>query len=186
MKRLKEKWLDLLVTVVCIVAAILIDNRNFRIIAVVVGIFCIYDFFSKEPVKKEKEDKDKDVLSDEEMEDELLGEGEYSYDNYDEVCCPKCGAYLGKGKTTCDVCGYGKQKYEEVCPECGKRNEDDLDTCAYCNHPLKLNVYNNSVNPLGDLDQYDDEADEQEDEQNTTEEEKETISSDEQNNNLDK
>lgn len=136
MNKLKEKWYDVLLAVISIVAMIFVENRNFRIIGVVAILFCIVDFFSK-PVEEKKTEENEFVLSDEEMEEELLSEGEFSYDNYDEVCCPNCGAYLGKGVKECDQCGYGKSEYPEVCPKCGKPNEDKMSFCAYCNYTFE-------------------------------------------------
>lgn len=140
MNKLKEKWVDVGLVVICIVALFFISNRNFRIIAGVAIIFCIVDFFSK-PVEEKEPETNEELLSDEEMEQELLDDGEFSYDNYDEVCCPKCGAYLGKGVTECDQCGYGKLEFPEVCPSCGKVNEDQMSFCAYCNYKFEKKVY---------------------------------------------
>ncbi len=132
MEKLKQKWYDIVLILVCIAVVIFFDNRNVRIIGIVAVIFCAIDFFSK-PVEEKKVEHNENVLSDEEMEQELLGDGEFSYDNYDEVCCPKCGAFIGQGVTSCKQCGYGKSDYPEVCPNCGKPNEDKLPFCAYCN-----------------------------------------------------
>ena len=32
----------------------------------------------------------------------------YMYENYDDVCCPECGEYLGKDVLKCPSCGYFK------------------------------------------------------------------------------
>lgn len=140
MNKLKEKWFDVVLIVICIIAIIFINNINFRIVGAVAIIFCVIDIFSK-PVEEKKPEGNEFVLSDEEMEEELLSEGEFSYDNYDEVCCPNCGAYLGRGVKECDQCGYGKSEYPDVCPKCGKPNEDKLSFCAYCNHKFEKQVF---------------------------------------------
>lgn len=140
MNKFKEKWFDVVLVIICIVALFFVSNRNFRIVGVVAIIFCIIDFVSKPVEEKEIKD-DEEMLSDEEMEEKLLEEGEFSYDNYDEVCCPKCGAYLGKGVKECDDCGYGKLEYPKVCPKCGKVNEDQMSFCAYCNFKFEKKVY---------------------------------------------
>ena len=153
MDKLREKWYDVVLTVICVVAIIFIGNRNFRIVGVVAIIFCIVDFFSK-PVEEKEEEINENLLSDEEMEQELLDEGEFDYDNYDEVCCPNCGAYLGQGVKECDQCGYGKLEYPEVCPKCGKPNEDKMSFCAYCNYKFEKNSYA-PKKPLQEIEEYD-------------------------------
>ncbi len=82
------------------------------------------------------------VLDDKEMEDVLLKDGEYSYDDYDKVCCPECGAFIGENVGECDNCGYGKPVEVQVCPKCGKQNEDNLDFCAFCNYNFKTKKEN--------------------------------------------
>lgn len=72
-------------------------------------------------------DESKDV----DVEDELLEDGEYSYDNYDEVCCPECGEYLGKGITKCTSCEFD-QEISTVCNNCGKPREENIDFCPFC------------------------------------------------------
>ncbi len=73
-----------------------------------------------------------ELLSDEEIEEELLFDGEFSYEIYDEVCCPDCGAFLGKNVNKCENCGYGMSIYPEICPNCNQENTDKLEFCAYC------------------------------------------------------
>ena len=90
-------------------------------------------FFGKEP--EESEDEEVEVYI-ENIEDELLEEGEFDYENYDEVCCPECGAYLGKGVTACGECGFGQER-DSTCSYCGKyldEGDADIGFCPYCNH----------------------------------------------------
>ena len=70
----------------------------------------------------------------EELVEELTEDGELSYDEYDKVCCPECGEYLGEGVTVCKTCGYGKITASIVCPNCGKTDEDHLGFCSYCDY----------------------------------------------------
>ncbi len=70
----------------------------------------------------------------EELVEELTEDGELSYDEYDKVCCPECGEYLGEGVTVCKTCGYGKITASIVCPNCGKNDEDHLGFCSYCDY----------------------------------------------------
>ncbi len=70
----------------------------------------------------------------EELVEELTEDGELSYDEYDKVCCPECGEYLGEGVTICKTCGYGKITASIVCPNCGKTDEDHLGFCSYCDY----------------------------------------------------
>ncbi len=76
-------------------------------------------------------------ISNEELEEELTEDGELSYDEYDKVCCPECGEYLGEGVTVCKTCGYGKITSVIVCPKCGKTDEDHLGFCAYCDYEFE-------------------------------------------------
>ncbi len=73
-------------------------------------------------------------ITSEELEEELTEDGELSYDEYDKVCCPECGEYLGEGVTVCKTCGYGKITASFTCPNCGKLDEDHLGFCAYCDY----------------------------------------------------
>lgn len=107
--------------------------KNNIVFTIVLAVMLIIFVTIDDGVKKETAE---DV--DPELEEELIADGEYTYDNYDEVCCPKCGAFLGKDVTSCSQCGYGKEEKEDiVCPQCGKVNEDGLDFCAYCNYDFK-------------------------------------------------
>jgi 4-hydroxy-3-methylbut-2-en-1-yl diphosphate synthase IspG/GcpE len=80
---------------------------------------------------------DTELVSDDEICEELLEDGEFSYDNYDEVCCPECGEYLGEGVTVCNSCGYNKEKEDIICPNCGRLDEDHQGFCSYCDYEFK-------------------------------------------------
>ena len=71
-------------------------------------------------------------LTSDDLSEELTEDGEFSYDNYDEVCCPECGEYLGAGVEMCKSCGYGKTEQIITCPNCGRTDEDNLGFCTYC------------------------------------------------------
>ena len=90
---------------------------------------------SEEDIAEQSNDEDKiEEISIEELEEELTEDGELSYDDYDKVCCPECGEYLGEGVSVCKTCGYGKITASFTCPNCGKLDEDHLGFCAYCDY----------------------------------------------------
>lgn len=91
---------------------------------------------TEEDILDESDDIDEDFeeVTIEELQEELTEDGEFSYDDYDKVCCPECGQYLGEGVTVCKTCGYGKIVNTFICPNCGKTDEDHLGFCAYCDY----------------------------------------------------
>lgn len=137
--KIKISWYDIVLAVALGVCLFFVKNTFFRFTLVVFLLFILIDVLTKPLYKdtKDTEETDENVVSDEEMEDVLLEDGEYSYDNYDEVCCPKCGEYLGKDVTICEGCGYGKEKVPTICPNCGKTVEDNIGFCTYCDYEFK-------------------------------------------------
>ena len=132
------------ISIVTLIALIIVNfftikNKYAFIILGVILIFVLFGIFDESKPEAEKE-VDENVLSDEEMEEELLSEGEFSYDNYDEVCCEKCGEYLGVDVTKCPSCGYSKiaeendDSEDETCPNCGKPKDDGMSFCTYCDY----------------------------------------------------
>lgn len=96
----------------------------------------VYD--SEDYNEDNEEDIENECVILEDIDDVLLENGEFNYDNYDEVCCPKCGAYLGQGVDKCTECDFGQEE-PSVCPSCGKFLEEDdgeIGFCPYCNNPL--------------------------------------------------
>lgn len=140
----KVKALIIVVIALAFVANLVtIKNKYISIVCLGVIFVLLIGLFDekKEPEEDDGEDEE-DVASDEEMEAELLSKGEYSYDNYDKVCCEECGAYLGEGVDVCPECGHVRAGSEEaektkVCPNCGKPIEDDVGFCTYCNYEFK-------------------------------------------------
>ncbi len=133
------------IAVVALIALIAVNFfiiKNSYIGTVLISVLiCIILFGIFDEKKPEAEKQvDENVLSDEEMEEELLSDGEFSYDNYDEVCCEECGEYLGVGVTKCPSCGYSKDAEEnddkevDTCPNCGKPKDDGMDFCTYCDY----------------------------------------------------
>lgn len=140
MKNKKDIIFDSLLLIAVLVFMFLIRKRIVFVMGAVI-IACIgVDIYGKFKGQTDEEINESDDGSISDDEEQLIEDGEYSYDNYDEVCCPKCGAYLGKGVTVCKQCGWGESEYPAVCPNCGKPNEDNLPFCAYCNYQFKKNT----------------------------------------------
>ncbi len=127
---LRKNWNNVSVIIFAVALGAYFRTMPILVIAGFLILFCVIEMVYN-PKKKEVEE-NPELLSDEEMEEQLLSDGEFSYEDYDKVCCPKCGDFLGEGVTTCNSCGYGYGKYPATCPECGKENNEDMDFCAYC------------------------------------------------------
>jgi hypothetical protein len=98
----------------------------------------LFDFLKKDNASDDTEDEAEECVLLEDIDEVLLEDGEYSYENYDKVCCPECGAYLGEGVRVCPECGHGKET-RSSCPFCGKPldEDDDIGFCPYCNNVLE-------------------------------------------------
>lgn len=135
------------IIIACLVIALglnffTINNRYILIVGIVALVLVLFGLFDEKKEEDTEKEEDSNVASDEEMEETLLGDGEYSYDDYDKVCCEKCGAYMGEGVDVCPSCGHVKSgsetaKKQKVCPNCGRPIEDDLDFCTYCDYEFK-------------------------------------------------
>jgi len=110
-----------------------INKKLISYACLIIFAFVISGIYDEPKPEKIEDIPDPDVLNDEEMDDFILEDGEFSYDNYDEVCCPECGEYLGKDVLICPNCKNANEDLPEVCQNCGKTREE-IDFCPYCNH----------------------------------------------------
>ena len=122
----------------------ILNNMIITIACLAIFIILMTGIFDEPAKTEEKAEEDDEILSDEEMEEILLEDGEFSYDNYDEVCCPECGEYLGIGVTKCSSCGYNNSDENQVCPNCGRQIEDKVDFCTYCDYEFDNNNEENN------------------------------------------
>jgi len=123
------------ILMLAVIAGNFFSLKNMTLTFAVLIIWGIYisGVFEQSSEKVIEDDPDDEVLSDEEMDEFILDNGEFSYDNYEDACCPKCGDFLGIDVTICPSCGYNKDNQPQVCEQCGKVREDDIDFCPYCN-----------------------------------------------------
>jgi len=127
------------VIITIIIAAVFVANlmtKNIMLVnyaLLIIWALSVSGILNDTKTEKIYEEPENEVLSDDEMEEFILEEGEFSYENYDEVCCPKCGEFLGNANTKCPTCGYSKEDIQQFCENCGKLREDKIDFCPYCN-----------------------------------------------------